>query len=415
MLGSAELKQFETKERMMQCSLLWKEMSDEQKNAYIHEAEMLNLQYKMDYSAYVEKLSPDSRAAFLAKGGGVKRPAAKSEATGKKMKKGEAAAVVDVDSGSEVASDEDDFESPKKIQKPNSSLQMFCDSNVKNYEKKNPKLSKQELTRLMAKDFAKLGEDKKKVYDTMAQKSKTESAAKGGSSSKTMAPAVKKGVAASAKASTSNGTSSKSSSAPPSSPLKAKPSLNATAKPTSKAAATKAKAAVKPKDTAADKSSEKPIWAFHQNLYKHEPPKPPQTVQQWHASCATKKPVEDLSQEEIDNRWKKLATPKRAKLVNDHKEMMSTFSAAFEKFVRELPRAELKRFRMHVKVRDSGGNMEDDSDDSDSDEEDEDDQSDDEGSESEGGDDVHTHRPDDDQDDEDDSGNSDDETGSEEE
>lgn len=38
----------------------------------------LNLKYKMDYSAYVDKLSPEEKEVFLAKGG-VKRPASKSE------------------------------------------------------------------------------------------------------------------------------------------------------------------------------------------------------------------------------------------------------------------------------------------------------------------------------------------------
>lgn len=72
----------------------------------------------------------------------------------------------DAESDGEVGSDEDDFELPPKaaIQKPNSSLQMFCDTNMEKYTTKHPKLTKQELTRLMAKEFAKLSEEKKNLW-----------------------------------------------------------------------------------------------------------------------------------------------------------------------------------------------------------------------------------------------------------
>ncbi|EFX69684.1 hypothetical protein DAPPUDRAFT_328870 [Daphnia pulex] len=53
------------------------------------------------------------------------------------------------------------------------------------YSSKHPKLTKQELTRLMAKEFAKLSEEKKKVYGNMAQKSKNEMSATNKVASKT--------------------------------------------------------------------------------------------------------------------------------------------------------------------------------------------------------------------------------------
>ena len=82
----------------------------------------------------------------------------------------------EMESDEDLASDEEDSEIPPKttIQKPNSSLQMFCNSNIDKYSSKHPKLTKQELTRLMAKEFAKLSEEKKKIYGKMAQKSKNE-------------------------------------------------------------------------------------------------------------------------------------------------------------------------------------------------------------------------------------------------
>ena len=190
------------------------------------------------------------------------------QVVGKKLKMDEAAEGVSEDS-SNTDSDADDFEAPKKIQKPNSSLQMFCDSNSAKYAKKNPAMTKQELSRLMAKDFAKLSVDKKKVYDNMAQKSKKESEeAKGSSKS----PSSKK--AALAKPSVvrkpANGSPSKSAVSPPSSPLKTKPSLNATAKPSPKTTASKH--AAKAKENA---EGPPPSWAIGQNLFKGEPAKPP--------------------------------------------------------------------------------------------------------------------------------------------
>lgn len=49
---------------------------------------------------------------------------------------------------------------------------MFCDKNLAKYSAKHPGLSQQELSRLMAKEFAKLSPEKKKLYDNMAKQSK---------------------------------------------------------------------------------------------------------------------------------------------------------------------------------------------------------------------------------------------------
>merc|ERR1712071_668392 len=59
-----------------------------------------------------------------------------------------------------------------QIQKPNSSLQMFCDVNFEKYKKKHANLSQFELTRLMAKAFSKLSVQNKVIYEIMATQSK---------------------------------------------------------------------------------------------------------------------------------------------------------------------------------------------------------------------------------------------------
>jgi hypothetical protein len=85
----------------------------------------------------------------------------------------------EVESNEDEVSDEDDFDSPTKttFQKPVSPLQIFCNSNMDKYSSRHPKLTKQELTRLMAKEFAKLSQEKKKIYENMALKPKNMSSA----------------------------------------------------------------------------------------------------------------------------------------------------------------------------------------------------------------------------------------------
>lgn len=188
-------------------------------------------------------------------------------------------------SDEDVASDEDDFEVPQKpaIQKPNSSLQMFCNTNMAKYSSKHPKLTKQELTRLMAKEFAKLSEEKKKIYGTMAQKSKNEltTAAKPSPAATSKAKATKtpskKGTAKPATSTTSKSPdrANVSSSAAlndtkaAKSPSKVKPSLVANAKSSSNKAS--------PKASVKSKAVSIPPWAVNRSLFKpNEPPKPPE-------------------------------------------------------------------------------------------------------------------------------------------
>lgn len=136
------------------------------------------------------------------------------------------------------------------IQKPKSSLQMFCDTNLEKYKKKNPKMSQQELSRLMAKTFSKLSEEKKKMYENMALKSKKESpiiTIKLPAKSPTTKPSAKATLTSVA----AKETKSK------------KPALNATAKSTAKSAKKEVE-------------KEKPLWIVKQHLYTNEPPKPPE-------------------------------------------------------------------------------------------------------------------------------------------
>ena len=164
----------------------------------------------------------------------------------------------------EDSSDDEEVNAKPSIQKPKSSLQMFCDSNLAKYKKKHPKMTQQELSRCMAKTFSKLSEEKKKMYENMAAKSKTEDTTKTKSS---------KGGSKSVKITVKPTPASSSVQATQERPSKSqKPSLNATPKST-------AERPSKTKKTAASKASPKvdrPVWALKQRLFKNEPPKPPE-------------------------------------------------------------------------------------------------------------------------------------------
>jgi hypothetical protein len=145
------------------------------------------------------------------------------------------------------------------------------------YSSKHPKLTKQELARLMAKEFAKLSEEKKKVYGNMAQKSKNEMSAtskklksKISKASETSKKTVKPTSATLKSPERSSDSPSKRSAAnadskSAKSPSKIKPSLNANVKSLT--------------EKVASKTLKSPILAANQSLFKGEkmtePLKPP--------------------------------------------------------------------------------------------------------------------------------------------
>ncbi|KAI9557323.1 hypothetical protein GHT06_017151 [Daphnia sinensis] len=373
LLTSNALKQFESKERMTEISRLWKELSEDDKAAYNAKATQLNHLYKMKYAAYLETLTPEQRNAELLSSvsNQMKRIAGKKaeeEPEDKKIKislppglgLSDAESDGDGDGDGDVVSDEDDFELPPKtaIQKPNSSLQMFCDTNMEKYTTKHPKLTKQELTRLMAKEFAKLSEEKKKIYGNMAQKSKKEmpssSKKAANTASKTKAAkttsnskkAAAKSVAAAAvkspepTTSPSKKSTAKSEVQAPKSPSKIKPSLNANAKSSVQ------------KETS--KTPKVPLWAANQMLFKtekaKEPPKVPESAAAYYAFTQHSKDG-DVSAAEIDALWGKVPEKQKTKCIEEHKKKQKEYVANFEKFVRSLNTDELKAYRAFMKKR----------------------------------------------------------------
>jgi len=363
LLASSSLKHLESKERMTEISRMWKELKDEERKLYNEEAQQLILNYKMEYASYLESLQPEQRVLELKnsqpKALGAKRsPAKTKQSEEKKIKLDDEQVVqalnfnadedeVDEDDDSSDAednsADKDVHEEAKStIQKPKSSLQMFCDTNLEKYKKKNPKMSQQELSRHMAKTFSKLSEDKKKMYENMAQKSKKESPTitiKLPAKSPTTKPSAKATLTSVA----AKDTKSK------------KPALNATAKSTTKS-------------TKKEVEKEKPLWILKQHLYTNEPPKPPENPAFYYAFTVLKD--DSLSPKVIEERWNKLGSKQKKKHTTDHAKKQQEYVKEFENFVRNLPSEELKVFRSFMKNREKKINDNSSDEDSDSSKED---------------------------------------------
>jgi len=361
LLASSSLKHLESKERMTEISRMWKELQDDERKVYNEEAQQLILSYKMEYASYLESLQPEQREAELmsSQPKGVKRGASPKKAKQGEDKKiklesdGTVALAMDSDSDDDDdSSDEDDGDGDKgksAIQKPKSSLQMFCDTNLAKYRKKNPKMSQQELSRLMAKTYSKLSEDKKKMYENMALKIKKESSQAVKMPAKTAA-ASKPSAKATLQTSVAKETKSNK-----------KPALNAIAKSTPEKTC-KAKASTAAK-------VEKPIWVLKQHLYQNEPPKPPENPSNYYAYKVLKD--NSLTQKSIDERWMKLSAKQKKKHLSDHNKMQQEYVKNFEHFVRNLPSEELKSFRSFMKNREkknakNSDSSDDDDEDSDS-------------------------------------------------
>ena len=133
---------------------------------------------------------------------------------------------------------------------------MFCDQNMAKYKKKHPKMSQQELNRLMAKDFSSLSDKKKKIYSAMAEKAKSKSQAKLEKSPKDKPIATKP--------ETSKTTKAAAKAAPPAVKSPTKPSSKATAK-TASPVKPKTPVKIETKSSASDNI---------QVLFKNEPEKP---------------------------------------------------------------------------------------------------------------------------------------------
>lgn len=110
---------------------------------------------------------------------------------------------------------------------------MFCNANMDKYRKKHSELSQLELARLLAKAFSKLSTEEKHIYEIMAMRSKEDSSAPAKKDKKTKKDPAKE----------------------PPPPPEADKKSNVKAKV---------------------KTSKTPSWAADQQLYKNEPPRPPQ-------------------------------------------------------------------------------------------------------------------------------------------
>jgi len=374
LLASQMIKHVETRDRMTEISTQWKGLTDEERQKYNDRAQEMIHTYKLEYASYLESLLPEQREAELRSSQKArKRPTAagatsepkkkKAKAQPEAIKSKEVVAAASGDSSDENEEEEDSDEEPKSaIQKPISSLQLFCDQNLTKYKKQNPKMTQQELKRLMAKDFSSLTEKKKKVYATMAEKAKAEI---NKSPPKPKAVAKPKATTASpkvtpAKMSSPSGTKETSKPAGKVSKVTTEVPTKSPQKPASKATAKVTPDRTKNSDSSAAKAAKASALTPKQILYKNEPPKPPESTAVFYGITVLKDPK--LSKEEIEERWEKLSDKQKKKYITLHNKKKAEYVTEFENFVRNLHTDELKSFRAFMKKRDNALESDDDND-----------------------------------------------------
>jgi len=367
LLASQLIKHVETKDRMSEISRQWKALTEEERHQYNDRAQEMIHQYKLEYATYLESLAPEQREAEMRNSvqKTTKRPAnastdaPKAKKT-KKVQKSKIEVAAPVAAPAHSSSDEEeeeddedeeeeeeedsDVEAKPVIQKPVSSLQMFCDQNLPKYKKQHPKMSQQELNRLMAKEFSNLTEKKKKVYAAMAEKAKSELVKS--PVAKTKAAAKSKGAAAASASKTTPAKTAAASALSKASAAKTLPAAKIakvvnevlkSPKAVPKAKATPERPAKAPAAAAAAaspvKAATKPsLLSPKQVLYKNEPPKPPESAAIFYGMTVLKDSA--LSKEEVEERWAKLSEKQQKKYSAMHMKKQTEYAVEFENFVR---------------------------------------------------------------------------------
>lgn len=154
-----ELKNVPSKEKMAQISKHWKQLSEMERESYNKQAQWANEQYREKYAEYVKKLPEEERLKLESeKKGGKKKPVNENASSENDDKK-----VI-------INDDEDDVQNRPK--KPLSAMFYFQQEKLDSFREKNPEISKQEVMRLLAREYSELPEKKKEKYKKLAEAAK---------------------------------------------------------------------------------------------------------------------------------------------------------------------------------------------------------------------------------------------------
>lgn len=167
-----QLKNVPAKEKMGEISRLWKGLSQGERDSYNKQATKANAKYKEKYAAYLSNLPEEERLKLesevaLPKGSGGGAAAAKKAA---------AAAALSTQQQNGTTGGGDENQPPKserhKPKKPLSAMFFFQQEKVAHVREKHPDMSKQEIMRLLAREFSELPDRKKEKYQKMASEAK---------------------------------------------------------------------------------------------------------------------------------------------------------------------------------------------------------------------------------------------------
>ncbi|KAK2192334.1 hypothetical protein NP493_33g02078 [Ridgeia piscesae] len=142
---------FPSKQRMAEISRRWKALTDIERASFNNDAQKKMAAYNEQYQKYLESLPEEERMAL---GGAI--PKKEESPPGSPDKKGSSKAQAPVE----------------RMTKPIAAVFIFMDEKESAYRKKNPKMDKKELSRLMLQDFNSLPAKEKTKYKKMAAQRK---------------------------------------------------------------------------------------------------------------------------------------------------------------------------------------------------------------------------------------------------
>ncbi|XP_064480273.1 nucleolar transcription factor 1-A-like [Ornithodoros turicata] len=156
-----QLKNVPAKEKMAEISRLWKALATAERDDYNKQAVKANAKYKEKYATYLSNLPEEERIKLeneaLAKSSGGKKTASPAQE------------VNGVTVGDENQPPQSERPKPKK---PLSAMFFFQQEKVAPMREKHPDMSKQEIMRLIAREFSELPDRKKEKYQKMAEEAK---------------------------------------------------------------------------------------------------------------------------------------------------------------------------------------------------------------------------------------------------
>ncbi|XP_067118779.1 nucleolar transcription factor 1-A-like [Centruroides vittatus] len=158
-----ELKNVPSKEKMAQISKHWKQLSEMERDSYNKQAQWANEQYREKYAAYVKSLPEEERIKLESE----------NKKGGKKKIVNENTSSENDDKKTTTNEEEEDVQNRPK--KPLSAMFYFQQEKLDSFREKNPDISKQEVMRLLAREYSELPEKKKEKYKKLAEAAKKQS------------------------------------------------------------------------------------------------------------------------------------------------------------------------------------------------------------------------------------------------